>query len=514
MPFLKTESYRKGVLFSTALNAISKGSTFLSTLLVAHYFGSNAGTDLYFAVIAIALMFTTTINGIDYLIIVPEAMRLRVQVSEAASQRFSNFFVYAYALIGLAIALVVAVAPTTFYAAFTSFDQNTLGSFGAVLYLSGLIISLQLVNMLLSAILSSYKYFSAPTLINLFNAGFAILLTIVFRDRLGIQATVLGLALGGIVNLLMLVGVMVVKQNWNFANFGLMRDSAVWKNIGLMQVNTLPLWLRNAIGLFLISSLATGTLTSLNLGQQLAGIPDVLILTQLLSVSGIKFSELFANSDHAGANRLFLFLSEWGISFTIFAASILLLYSDTIVRIVYSFSKVPESSLADIRLSFAFFVLAMPVKFMSGLCGSVFTASQNIRSIFAISVVTHLFATVSMIGLIVNFGLIGYLSGITLHLYVFFVLFYFMFRKVLPQIDYSAVFALTLKNLFINSLAFGAVWFLWNMSPGTQLAPLEQLIAGAVLYAVIAIVGNQIVKGNRFATIANLRLYAYDKFSA
>lgn len=67
---IKSASYKKGVVVSTLLNIFAKGIGFLNTLIITFYFGVNAGTDIYFYILAVAALITGSINGIDYLVLV------------------------------------------------------------------------------------------------------------------------------------------------------------------------------------------------------------------------------------------------------------------------------------------------------------------------------------------------------------------------------------------------------------------------------------------------------------
>jgi peptidoglycan biosynthesis protein MviN/MurJ (putative lipid II flippase) len=514
MQFLRTESYKKGVLFSTALNILAKGTTFLNTLIIAYYFGANITTDIYFGVISVALIITTTINGIDFLILIPEVMRLREQAGEKASQRFANFFLYCYAGIGVFFASVIVIAPAFFYSLFTSFEPNSLLQHRRVLYISGLVIFFQLINNLLGAILSSYKFFTIAILTGLVNSTFTITLTIIFHETLGIEGTIAGLAIGGLINFLLLISVLLKYQHWNFSNVGWVRDKTVWTNILLMQINILPLWLRNSIGLYLLSGLGTGTVTSLSLGQQLAAIPDILIVTQLLSVAGIKFAELFSQKNSVGASGFFLRLSEWGIYITSFIGFGFFLFSTEIVRVFYARSNIGENGLLNIETAFCFFIFCLPTKFNAALCTSILTASQNIRSTFVVSFITHTVVTVSMVLLITNFGLVGYLIGINMHYYIFLLIFYPVIRKVLPYINYAKVFTFFALNALNNGLAFVAVFCLFNYKIIDISNVYIKLVTGFTLYTIFVIVCNEFTKANRHLTIKQLYIYGNKRFSS
>ena len=159
---LKSESYKKGLYFSTVLNVIAKGIAFINTLLVAFYFGSNTSTDIYFYVLSVATLITSTINGIDYLVLIPESMQLREKSSEKNSQHFLNFFIWLYGFIGLLLSLAIVISPVLFFTLFSKFDSSQLQHNNSILYIGSIIIVFQLLNNLMSAILVSYKYFTIP----------------------------------------------------------------------------------------------------------------------------------------------------------------------------------------------------------------------------------------------------------------------------------------------------------------------------------------------------------------
>jgi len=84
----KTESYRKGIIYSVFFNFIARGIAFLNALAIAFYFGNNNTTDLYFYILSFVTIVTGFINGMDTFVLIPESMRLRHQESETASMQF------------------------------------------------------------------------------------------------------------------------------------------------------------------------------------------------------------------------------------------------------------------------------------------------------------------------------------------------------------------------------------------------------------------------------------------
>ena len=74
---IKAESYTRGMTLSVLFNIISKGILFLLTIIIARYFGSTIKTDIYFFVFTTMILFSSFINNIDTVVLIPESMRLR-----------------------------------------------------------------------------------------------------------------------------------------------------------------------------------------------------------------------------------------------------------------------------------------------------------------------------------------------------------------------------------------------------------------------------------------------------
>lgn len=508
---IKSESYRKGVVISTVLNVFAKGIGFLNTLIIAFYFGSNIQTDIYFFVFTVAILLTGIINGIDYLILVPEGMKIREQENEKSSQRFFNFFIYLYAVIGFLLAAIILISPGFFYSLFSKFDRNVLGDNYNLLYIGIIIIVFQLQNSLLSTILTSYKYFTATIITGLINSVFAITCTLFFHSKLGITGTMLGISIGYILNFILLVFILKKYQNWSFKNVAWMYKREVWGNIGLMQVNIMPIWVRSTIALYLLSGLGSGIITAVNLGQQVSAIPDILIIAQLLSVVSIKFNELNAAKNYEELNKIFIRVCEWGISITMFISFSFILFSGEIIGLLYGKSSVNAANLKNIEIVFAFSIACLSVKFISSICTNLITAAQKIRATFFMSVITHTTVTVVIYFLIHYFGLVGYLIGINLHFYLYFLFFYVLLKKTMPYIEYRKIFSSFFINLLNNSLVFALVYSVYYYKIIDTGNVYIKLSTGFFLYFLLSIIVNEIITANKYLKLKNIYQYGFKR---
>lgn len=454
---LKTESYRRGVVQSTMLNIIAKGIGFLNTLILTYYFGANAGTDIYFYILAVALLITTTINGIDYLVLVPESMKIRQHRSEQGAQKFLNFFIYTYSLFGLLLALAGFLAPVFFFTLFSRYNVDLLNSHSNLLYPGVLIIVFQLINNLLSAILTSYKFFTASIISALINSVFSILFTFVFHEQLGIMGTLLGVVLGYILNFSILVYTLKRYQKWDFLAVQFLRDKRVWKNIGLMQVNMFPVWLRNYFAIYFLTGMGTGVVTSFNLAQTLALIPEVFILTQVVSVTGIKFSELAAKGDIQKTNQLLINILNSLFLLLVPMALVMAIASHEIIQLVFERGSFQKNSITVTAFCFFYFSLLLPSKIFDTLFSRLFTSFQLYGISTLVAVIAHSCITGLLYLLTRYFQLQGYFLAMLIGYYFIVpVAFLLIVRLRIPGIQMNRI----LRDIVLQLICAAGVYFL------------------------------------------------------
>ncbi len=456
---IKSESYKKGVVVSTLLNVFAKGIGFLNSLIIAFYFGANTGTDIYFYILAVVALITNTINGIDYLVLVPQSMKIREQKSEEEAQQFINFFFYSYLIIGIVLTLMGTFAPVFLYTLFSKYDINILSSNNKLLYLGSLIILFQLLNNFVSAVLTSYKFFSASIISGLINSIFSISFTVFFHSKLGIVGTMMGVAMGYGINFFILIYVLKRYQKWKFTAVRFMKDKRVWKNIGLMQINILPVWMRNYFALYFLTGMGAGIITSFNLAQMLAALPEIFILTQVSSVAGIKLSELAAKKDLVQTNILLINILKTLFIIIIPIALVMAIANKEVIQLAFERGNFQKNSIATTAFCFFYFSLLLPSKIFDVLFTRLFTSFQlyGISTLFA--VIAHTLITLLLYFLTKTFQLQGYF--ITLLIGYYFIMpitFLFIIKYKIKSINIGII----IKDTLLLLLAAAVVYFLIN----------------------------------------------------
>lgn len=462
---LKTESYKKGILYSTGLNIIAKGIQFLNTLIIAFYFGTGSGTDIYFFVIGIAVLITSgMINGLDQVILIPQAMKLREKEGDLASGKFLNFFIFLYVIIGVIIFSLIIISPQVFYNTFSKFPPSVLLQYQNLLYAGSLLIFFQLINNFLGAILNSYKYFTINIITGLITSVISILITVFFHHQLGITGTLFAVAISYGINFIFLIAVLKIRLRWRFANIGFMRDKVVWGNIALLQLNILPVWVRNYFTIFLLTGLGTGIISSVNLSQQAAAITETLIISQILSVAGVKFNELYSKGNMQELNNLFMKITDY--LFILITPVVLLtfFYSEEIAAIIFKRGYMDKNSVENVALCLKFLILLLPLTMLNGITTRIFSATHVIRQGIIYAIIAHSIFLILTIVFINTMQLKGYLYSLLVGYSVLIFVFYILYKIKLSFINFDKVLLFGLKQTLINLIiAWPVHFFLKNV---------------------------------------------------
>jgi putative peptidoglycan lipid II flippase len=498
---LKTESYKKGIIYSTGLNIIAKGIYFLNTLIISFYFGAGLNTDIYFFIISIAILITSgMLNGVDVTILIPQAMKLREVDGETVSRKFLNFFILLYLFTGAIVFFIVIISPVYFYSFFSKFTLNTLAEHKYLLYAGGALIFFQLINNFLGAILNSYKYFTVIIFTSLITSLFSIIITVFFHAYFGIAGTLAAVVASYGINFLILLLIMKLQLKWQFSNFTFVKSKQLWGNIGLLQLNMLPVCLRNYITLFLLSGLGEGIVSSVNLAQQAAGIIDSLIIAQVLSVAGIKFNELYTKNNIDSLNELFIKVANFLLLVLLPVVLIIFFYANDITTFVFKRGNMSGSSLQIVALCLKYLILLSPLMLLNGICTRIFSAAQIMRQGLLYSISAHIIFLLLVVALMHWLQLKGYLYAMVAGYSVILFFFYHLFKTKLSRIDFGSVLKFGIKQLFINLIIALPVFFAFKVLTGINYMVLL-FIAAFIQITVVSIISR---KQFYFSALINL----------
>lgn len=485
---LRPDSYKKGVIKSTFFNILAKGLGFINSLVIIYLFGSGTKTDLYFVILSTGIVITSFINSIDSLVIIPESMHLRENKGQETERKFLNFFIWMYLAIGLLILAVVFFFPTFFYSLFSKYDTGFLESELTLLRLSAVLPPIQLITNLFISIMASYKYFTTPMIVGLINSTISIITLLIIRDTYSTAGALAALVFGNFINLIWIIRHFHKKMGWRFFSHSAVPSRRVFFNIGMMQLNVLPITIRSLSTVYFVSGLGAGIITSLNYGQQLALIPELLIVTQILAVVGIKFNELSSKQDKEGLNSFFQQIQSLLLFVAMPLGIFMALTGREIVNVLFSYSsKFDQDSGKSMALVIAFIALTLPARALDLCMTKLVMSQQKIKQGVAYGVLTHIVITILVITGVVTGGLKGYLIATVVGYYLILpAVYYLLLRRIAPFIEYAGWLKKSLPFILINAALFTGIYFfktefLHNLPPLAILAIVGILYAGILL---------------------------------
>lgn|GEM_PF-322852 len=503
----KVESYKRGIAISTLYNVINKGLVFLSSIIVAYYFGTQIKTDIYFYAYNTIIIFSAFITSLNASVLIPESMRLRIQQGELPAMQFLNYFFYLYILLTVIICVILFLNPVKAFIIISDFPEQSLQNESAILLLATpLILLIPAVN-LLTDILTSHKFFSIPMVAGIINGVFSILFLFLFHSVLGIFSLLTGLIISYVINFIILVILMKKKLHWQFRLKRLQIDKRIWKNIAFAQAGNITTSLSSYAPLYFLSGFSTGIITSLNFAQQLSSIPTTLITNQFSSVSGIKFNELYAKKEFSEISRVFLSTTSILLFILTPISSIFFLYSSSITSFLLERGAFEKSGVVYTSLFLQYMGLLLPMLAINTFVARLFMAGQKIMQSFTYQVAFNIVLIFFIWVGIQKTGITGYpLALITLH--ILNVLFcYILLKKFFPEVNYGKVLMLFLKIISLNFSILVLVLFVKDLL--SSIPGIANLILGSMLYIMILLIVNWKIKLSPEINLLLKQLFAY-----
>ena len=481
---LKTESYRSGIALSVGFSLLAKLIALASSLVLAALFGTSAEMDVYLYVFFAAALVTTFISALNSSVIIPEAMRLAGQESEGASRSFLNFFLYAYAALGLGISAVFLAGPEAAFGAVSRFAPALLAANSGLLYAALPLFPLMLVSGYLADLLASRKFFTVPMIAAMGNNAFVLAFVLLAYGRYGVKSALFGLSAAHAFQALALLIFMRRRLGWEFSAAA--RPSRrVLGNALYAQLGNLATAVSSYVPMFLLSGFDRGTVSAMNYGRQAAEFPNNFITQQFSSVAGIKLNEVFAQRRLDEADRV-LVSSLKGLFFALVPLSLFgSFYAEEIVRALFGRGAFGPEAVASASAFFRLFALLLPFYAASSLTARLFLAAQKVREAFWYQVGMNLLLAALIAGFVARFGALGYPAGLLVFYVLSLFLAGFLTARYFPGIRYWAGAAYLAKVALLDLALLLPVWYAAARF-GPENAPLRAALAAAVYFGLLA----------------------------
>lgn len=389
MAFLKTESYKKGILYSSAFNVGSKTIAFFQQWLIGFYFGSHSETDVFFFTYSIVLYISYFFLNLTTSVLIPEGIKLRNQEGEKSSMTFLNTFILLYGLAGIAIIGICCSDTSAIFGKISSFSEDVISSnIDLIIWCMPLIYLTIMVN-LISEIMASYKFFTVPNMINAINSILGVLFVVLFHNSLGLPSVAIGLIIGSLINIVIIVSMMKKELNWNFSKFCLSRTKAIFTSGLYAQGGFIVYLIALFVPQYFFSQFSEGSLTAMNYADKIVSIPGIFLVTQITNVMAIKYNNLVSNNRLDEVSNVTTKLMTY-ISGGLFAVAILILIgSNFIVDILFGWGKFTPESLKLTSELLSLMILYLPFGFAYNMFMRIFNSFKKQNYVLWIQALTQ-----------------------------------------------------------------------------------------------------------------------------
>jgi len=483
MKLLQFESYKKGIVLSTVFNILNKGLVFVSSLVVAYFFGAQLKMDVYFYAYSVILIISTFITSLNASVLIPESISLRTQERSLEAMKFLNFFIYLYLLITFLIWLLFVLQPVRAFTLLSDFEIESLQRHATILTaVTPLILLMPIVN-LLTDILTSYRFFSISMFAGIVNGIFSILFVVIFHAKLDILSLLLGLLFSYAINLLLLLYLLKKRLHWNFGFQWVKVDRKIWRNIVFAQAGNITSSFTVYAPLYLLSGFSAGIITSLNFANQIAFLPTNLVTNQFSAITGIKFNELYAQRNLERLNEIFLTTASFLIFLLTPVSGIFLLFSNEIVSVLFQRGAFGENGVSFTAQFLQFLGLLLPMYVINTLFSRLFMATHKIMESFWYQIAFNVFLILSLYFAIRQFGFIAYpVTMACVHLVnIFFC--HFLEKRYFNFINYGRVLKdfgiIVLTNMVIATVVY------YSMHLVQVESKIISLVFGCFLYCLL-----------------------------
>lgn len=356
------------------------------------------------------------------------------------SKRLNNAFLNIYLFPFLFISVFTILIPVDFYKLISGFDGAILKEYITVLRFSGIWLTLVIINNFFGNILLSRKFFTISIFGQVVAAIITLVLILLAKKQYGINSFLYGQLIGNLICLFVYFYFLRKKIKQTFSLFNFKLPVKVIRELLAAVINSVPTLVINFLLVYFLSRLLTGQLSAYNYGSNLANLPDVILLSQIISVIGVKLSELSAKEGQHGLFSFFSYYSRHLFFFMIILAIIFSLFSTLVIEIIYGKKDLDKVVFTGAVYTLNIMVLALPFKALDVLHNRLFASLQALTNLVRFTLPVKIIN----IGLLILLANLFGFTGIVIH--------QLLLPVIMVVIEFLFLKKFMMKNIFTNYL--------------------------------------------------------------
>jgi putative peptidoglycan lipid II flippase len=518
MQLFKEYSYKRGAALAIGSTFIWKILSFVNSILIAYYFGTQTRSDVYFYILFIAGIISNFFTSLNGDIIIPQTIYLRKE-SEKSAQSFLNFFLFLYVIILFIFLFTGELFPVKIFSLFSKFSIEVLIQEHLILRLAFIYFSCNILCSFILNIMYIYRIFSINFLFPL-NALMPLLIMLLFHNVLGLKTMLIGFIISYLIQILAGLFIMKKKLNWSFKSFKINFEKKLKDNIITNQSLVIINFFVSILPVYLMSNFAGGIISALSYAKQLTDAPTEILTTKISGIYHVRLNENASSRDFTSLNINYIKVT-YIILFIITPLSLFTCYfAPDIINLFFKRGKFNlESSINVVRFLRPLMLLLI-INAIRPLAGSIIAGTRKIKECFKYNLFLLIIYIFMFYVFISYFGPFVYPYVEIGGSIIGFLIIALFFKRYIPQINYWQPLKDAVLLVILNLIALIPAAFVGDLLTG-QIEFIRIFICGLIFLFTLALLylpTKQIkrilpsVLGIRYKNFLNKVPYSFKKF--
>ncbi len=495
----KNRSIKNALAFSMIFSLVAKIFSFGQSIVISYAFGVQRSTDVLFFSISFIVLLTSFVSCVNQQAVVPTAIKIRQQRSDEDSKKFLSYVYLIYLIIGILGSSVLLIGPFKTIAFFSKFSVRDITDNMVLIYSITPMFFLTLLNTLMLDIITSYKHFSTPMILDIAKNSCIIAFVLIFKDVFSVQSLAIGIIIGNTFQFIILNTVVFKLLNFKLSFKRYWVDLLVKKNIMYVVMGQFATFLNGITVNYLMSGFTAGLYSAMDYSQKLYTIFVTVVIGQISTVIGIEFIEMFAEKKFEKLKMMFEKYLVMALFLIIPVCCILSINSESIIYILFKRGKFSYDAVLLTSEFFRIFILIIPLRLVDSLVSRLMIAKQIQKNNFIWQLISNILQ-ISGIWITVKVaGYVGYPLGTLLFYSLYVVLYAYINLKYQFKFIGTGVLKHVLYNVILNIVIMGAAY--WGLSavhtPDNVFGHILRVILTSAIYLMVYIGISRFLPFNR-----------------
>lgn len=465
-------------------NGIARGISFILGIILAKNFLPQE-TDIYLYVWGIINVVIMIVSSVNLMVVGPAYILLSETGETDKAIKLCSAFMNIYMAPLVLFSALTLLLPFFTYGVLSGFTHDQLKPYGEMLRFSGIWMLLVVLNLFLGNLFMSRKFFVIYILGQVVAAMITLGVILLFKNKIGIDSFFIGQLAGNVACFLFYIFFIRSRLLIRLRLFYFSIPNKIVREMGAVLIISVPTMVINFLLVYYLSHYEIGQLSAYNYGSALSNLPDVIFLSQLVSVFGVRFAEIVARRENDALFNTFRYYGNHLFFFMCGVAIIVSLASPAIIQTIYGKEDLGKSIFDSAVLSLSLLAASLPFKALDVMNNRLFASIQALSSLVKYTLPVKIFNIGLMVFMERFYGFNGLLIHQVLMPIIMALVQIFLLGKYFPSHKIRSYFSQVFLLLVSGILVYAGIRYL----SGSLLETMNPYLEMFVVCIVVIVMG-------------------------